>query len=66
MDFNTMRARVDEYFKTTEWKMGEAQGWGVNRAKEAEVFTANQMYIRKFPNQAAKLLDKVTSADWGG
>jgi SPP1 gp7 family putative phage head morphogenesis protein len=65
IDFNTMRAVVDEYFKTTEWKTGEAQGWGVNRAKEAEIFAANQMYIRKFPNQAAKLLDKVTPADWG-
>jgi SPP1 gp7 family putative phage head morphogenesis protein len=65
IDFNGMRAVVDEYFKTTEWKTGEAQGWGVNRAKEAEIFTANQMYIRKFPHQAAKLLDKVTPADWG-
>jgi hypothetical protein len=37
----------------------------VNRAKEAEIFTANQMYVSKFINQAAKLLDKVTPADWG-
>jgi SPP1 gp7 family putative phage head morphogenesis protein len=65
IDFDATRATVGEYFKTKEWKSGQAQGWGVNRAKEAEIFTANQMYIRKFPNQAAKLLDRVTPADWG-
>jgi SPP1 gp7 family putative phage head morphogenesis protein len=65
VDFDEMRRRVDEFFETKEWKSGEAQGWGVNRAKEAEVFTANQMYIRKFPDQAARLMDRVSPGDWG-
>ena len=65
VDFDEMRARVKEYFGTKEWKQNEAQGWGSNRAKEATVFTEDQMYIRKFPNQAAKYLEKVSPPDWG-
>lgn len=65
IDFAAMRARVDAFFNTSEWKQNAAQGWGVNRAKEAEIFTANQMYIRKFPTQGAKMMDKVTPQDWG-
>lgn len=65
VDFDEMRARVNEYFATKEWKQNEAQGWGSNRAKLATIFTEDQMYIRKFPNQAAKYLDNVTPQDWG-
>lgn len=65
VDFNQMRARVDEYLNTAEWKQGAAQGWGVNRGKLAEVFTANQMYIRKFPGQASRYLNKLTADKWG-
>lgn len=65
VNFNKMRARVDEYLNTAEWKQGAAQGWGVNRGKLAEVFTSNQMYIRKFPGQASRYLDKLTADKWG-
>lgn len=59
------RKRVDEYFGTTDWKMALQQGWGINRGKRAEIFTANQMYIRKFPNMAAKYMKKIKPSDWG-
>ncbi len=59
IDFDEMRSRVDEYFETSDWKMAEAQGFGVNRALTSEVFTEDQMYIKKFPNKASKLLKDV-------
>lgn len=59
------RRRVDDYFQTTDWKMASQQGWGVNRAKRAEIFTANQMYIKKFPGMAAKYMSKIKPSDWG-
>ncbi len=65
IDIDKERARVDEFFKTAEWKKAEAQGWGVNRALTGEVFTANQMYIRKFPTKAASYLKKLTAEKWG-
>lgn len=55
---------VNQYLNSPEWKKNEAQGFGVNRAIKAEVFTANQMYIRKFPNKASKLLGKLFYNDW--
>jgi SPP1 gp7 family putative phage head morphogenesis protein len=58
------RARVEEFFNTDEWKRAKAQGWGVNRALTAEVFDANQMYIRKFPTKAASYLEKLTAEKW--
>lgn len=58
-DFKDARLKVEEYLKTPEWKALEAQGWGVNRALSAEVFTANQMYVRKFPSKAASYLNKL-------
>lgn len=65
IDLKLERKKVDEYFETDEWKSAKAQGWGVNRALTAEVFQANQMYIRKFPNRAASYLDKLTAEKWG-
>lgn len=59
------KKRVDDYFKTTEWKTDSAQGWGVNRCESAQVFTANQMYINKFPGQASRIFGKMTSDKWG-
>lgn len=64
-DFKEARSKVEEYLKSPEWKALEAQGWGVNRALSAEVFTANQMYIRKFPAKAASYLNKLTFEKWG-
>ncbi|MGL5920163.1 MAG: phage minor head protein, partial [Bacteroidales bacterium] len=56
---------VSEYYGTTEWKMVEQQHWDSNRGKRAEVFNKDQMYIRKFPDMAAKYMDKVSPAQWG-
>jgi SPP1 gp7 family putative phage head morphogenesis protein len=59
------RARVDAFFQTDEWKRAQASGFGVNRASMPEVFAENQQYIRKFPNQASKLLKDVNYHSYG-
>lgn len=65
IDLNKENARVQEFFKTAEWKKDVAQGFGTNRALTGNVFEANQMYIRKFPTKAASYLDKLTAEKWG-
>lgn len=57
--------RVDEYMQTPDWKSAEAQHWDINRAKQGLVFDANQMYIRKFPDNAASYMDRVKPDRWG-
>lgn len=64
-DVAAMRQRVDEYLASSEWEQIKAQGWGVNRCDSTEIFTANQMYIRKFPRQAASYLKNQTAKKWG-
>lgn len=64
VDLEEMRRRVDGFLKTAEWKKAEAQGWGVNRCDSAQVFTADQMYIRKFPQQASSYLKDMTAERW--
>lgn len=56
---------AERYFETADWKNAEAQHWDMNRAKQGLVFDANQMYIRKFPNNAAAYMDKVRPDQWG-
>ena len=51
--------KVDQYLQSKEWDKIEKQGFGVNRAMSAQVFTVNQNYIAKFPQQAQKLLRNV-------
>lgn len=65
IDFEAMRARVDAYFETPEWASAQAQGFGINRAMSAELFSENQMYIRKFPQQASTLLKDVNYETFG-
>lgn len=65
VDFDEMRSRVDAYYKTPEWKQNEAQGFGVNRAISPEIFNENQMYIKKFPNRASKLLKDINYISYG-
>ena len=57
--------RVAKYMETPDWKAAEAQHWNINRAKQGLVFTANQMYIRKFPEMAASYMEKVKPDRWG-
>lgn len=64
-DLEAERGRVAEFMQTPAWRRAVAQGWGVNRAESAEVFTANQMYIRKFPDRAASLVGKLYSQHYG-
>jgi SPP1 gp7 family putative phage head morphogenesis protein len=64
VNFEEMQARVDEYLGTPEHKTSETQGFATNRAESNEVFSGNQFYIRKFPNKAAKYLDRLGAADF--
>lgn len=57
--------KVNKYKETKDWQAAKAQGWNINRAKEGMVFNANQMYIRKFPDNAAAYMDKVKPDKWG-
>ncbi len=65
IDQEGMKKQVDEFLESAEWRRSEAQGWGVNRCATGEVFSANQMYIRKFPQQAARRLGNLTADKWG-
>ena len=65
LDMNTMRAQCDEYLESPEWKRCETQGFGINRANEAEVFTANQMYIQNFMDMPDKTIEQITPDEWG-
>lgn len=63
-DKKAEQKKVTDYMETGQFKKDAAQGWGVNRGKTGEVFSANQMYIRKFPGKAAKYLNKLGPADF--
>lgn len=62
--FEDNRKQVKEYFKTKEWKVNEAQGFGVNRAKLGFVFKADNMYIKKFPSIASRKLETLFYNSW--
>lgn len=64
VDWEEMRRRVLDYLDTKEWKQLSAQGWGVNRCDTTQIFTADQMYIRKFPEHSASYLKKLTADRW--
>ncbi len=57
--------KVATYMKTQDWQNAIAQHWNINRAKQGIVFDANQMYIRKFPDNAAAYMDKIKPDKWG-
>lgn len=65
VNIKEMQDRVDAYLQTSDWQKAKAQGWGVNRALIGEVFTANQFYIRKFKDKAAKRLRGLYYNDYG-
>lgn len=64
-DEKAQHNRASEYMKTRDWKNAVAQHWNINRAERAQVFDADQMYIRKFPDNAASYMDKVKPDKWG-
>ena len=59
------KAAVDNFMDSAEWAKAKAQHWDVNRGKRSEIFTANQMYIKKFPTVAHRIMSEVTPATWG-
>ena len=59
------KAAVDDFMSSAEWAKAKAQHWDVNRGKRSEIFTANQMYIKKFPTVAHKIMGEVAPATWG-
>ena len=65
LDIEGMRAQCDEYLESPEWKRCETQGFGINRANEAAVFTENQMYIRNFTDMPDKTIEQITPEEWG-
>lgn len=65
VNIKEMQDRVDAYLTTSDWQKAKAQGWGVNRTLIGEVFTANQFYIRKFKDKAAKRLRGLYYNDYG-
>ncbi len=46
--------KVAEFMKTKEWNRARKDGFGINRAIKGEVFTENQMYIKKFTEKHLK------------
>lgn len=62
--FDANRLKAKEYFKSSEWKKNEQQGFGVNRAKLGYIFDANNMYIKKFPDVAKKRLGNLFYNSW--
>ena len=60
-----MKARADEFIASEMFARSKVQGWGVNKAKAGEVFTADQQYIRKHPGQASARIEKLGHADFG-
>ena len=65
IDIEAMRARVDAVLETTEWQAAARDGFGVNRAKNPELFTKNQMYLEKFPGMAVKKLEDINYHTYG-
>lgn len=52
--------KVAAYMKTQDWQNAITQHCNINRAKQGIVFDANQMYIRKFPDNVAAYMDKIS------
>lgn len=61
---NAEQAKADVYLNSGEFKKAAAQGWGVNRAELKQVFTENQMYVKKFPGKASKGISNLTAPDY--
>lgn len=65
IDLKEMQSRVDAFYETDEFSKSKAQGFGINRALLPQVFTANQMYLNKFPTRAGKLLKSINYQTYG-
>lgn len=65
VDEEMMRQRVIGYQNTSDWQNAKAQGWAVNRAKEATIFDSNQQYLYKLPRHGARSIDELTPEHYG-
>lgn len=59
------RQRADMFIDSSEFKKAAAQGFGVNRALMPEIYTEDQQYIAKFPQNASRLLSDVNYQTYG-
>lgn len=55
--------KFQEFVSSEEFQKATKSGWGINRAVEEEVFTANQQYITKI-TEADKLLSELSPKDY--
>lgn len=65
VDHKDMQQRAREYQASPDWQSAKAQGWGVNKAEIAEVFTANQQYIHKMPGKSSRKIMELGHTDFG-
>ena len=61
---NTSKNIVEEYMGSDEWAKIKATHFDRGGSR-TDIFHSNNMYIRKFAQMAAKLMSKVTPANWG-
>lgn len=59
-----MKAKVDAFKATDEWRKAKANGWGINRAKEGKVFEQNQEYVDLLSSPNRKKINTLTYADF--
>lgn len=58
------KKKAGDYLQTATYKRSEKTGWGRNRAKLKQVFTANQMYLKNY-SRGAKAINKLDYTHWG-
>ncbi|MEG1464785.1 MAG: phage minor head protein, partial [Mucinivorans sp.] len=63
IDLQSMRQKVEDYYKTDDYKNASKQGFGVNRSITGMVFAENQNYVNLIATN--KFLDKMRIKDWG-
>lgn len=63
-DLESAQDAFEAYMESPDWKRAKKGGWGINRAINAEVFTADQEYIKGFSKKAAEYMDRISPEDW--
>lgn len=59
------KQQADDFMETDEWEKTKKHHFDVNMGKRAEIFNKNQMYVRKFTDNAGILMDRVKPSEWG-
>ena len=63
-DLKSAHDAFEAYMESPDWERAKKGGWGINRAINAEVFTADQEYIKGFSKKAAEYMDRISPEDW--